>query len=48
MVFNKRYKFQYWISVQSQFKKTTIYNLIFLIALYSLKNDNKQPSETRN
>ena len=29
--------------VQSQLKKTAIYNLMFLIALYSPKNDNKQP-----
>ena len=29
-------------------KKTTIYDFIFLIALYSPKNDNKDPSETRN
>ena len=28
--------------------KTAIYNLMFLIALYSPKNDNKQPSEMRN
>ena len=29
-------------------KKTRIYNLLFLIATYSPKNDNKHPSETRN
>ena len=28
--------------------KTAIYNLMFLIALYSPKNDNKQPYEMRN
>ena len=38
----------YWISVQGQVKTTTVYNLIFLIVLYSLKNGNKQPSEMRN
>ena len=28
--------------------KTTTYNLTFLIALYSDKNDNKEPSQMRN
>ena len=37
-------EFQYKVSL----KETTIYNSIFLIALYSPKNDNKQPSEMRN
>ena len=35
-------------SIESALKKKTIYNLIFLIVLYSPKNDNKQPSEMRN
>ena len=41
-MFNKHINF----STESA-KKTTIYNLLFLIALYSPKNDNKQPSEMR-
>ena len=29
-------------------KKSIIYGFLFLIALYSAKNDNKHPSEMRN
>ena len=29
-------------------KKPTIYDLLFLIAIYAPKNDNKHPSEMRN
>ena len=42
-VFNKNFNF----STESA-KKSTIYDFLFLIALYSPKNDNKHPSETRN
>ena len=36
-------EFQYWISL-----KTTIYGLLFPIALYFPKKDNKHSSEIRN
>ena len=29
-------------------KKPTLFDLLFLIAIYSPKNENKHPSETRN
>ena len=36
------------ISVLNQVKRTIIHDLLFLIAIYSPKNDNKHPSEMRN
>ena len=56
---NMQKKFSFWgslikisISVQNfsteSAEKSTIYNLLFLVAIYSPKNDNKHPSEMRN
>ena len=36
------------ISVLNQVKRTIIHDLLFLIAIYAPKNDNKHPSEMRN
>ena len=36
------------MNLSTESAKKTIYNLLFLIALYSPKNDNKQPPEMRN
>ena len=47
-VFSKNINFSTEFQHRVSLKKTTIYKLLFLIALYSPKNDNKQPSEIRN
>ena len=47
-VFNENRNFSTEFQYKVSLKKTAIYNLLFLITIYSPKNDNKQPSEMRN
>ena len=45
--FNKNINFSTNFCTESA-EKLTIYDLLFLVAVYSPKNDNKQPFEMRN
>ena len=47
-VFNKNINFSTEFQYRVTLKKTGMCNLIFLIAVYSPKNDNNQPCEMRN